>query len=180
MVIHRPCPLPLVKSSPCSAAYVRQWTGSAFGAKPSSNPMLDYCHWALRDKLQWNFNQNTKLFIHENTSVQEKMSQDPITTTLFYDNKITINGMTALCNYAYAMTGNGAHVLYWFHPLLIDVALLGQTLCYAIRRSGLRCFHSMGHQCIIWCNPFYPRPVLAFGYCHRLCVCVCQLFLSGR
>ena len=24
---------------------------------------------------------------------------------------------------------------------------------------------------------FYPRPVLAFGYCHRLGVCVCQLFL---
>ena len=32
-------------------------------AKPLSEPMLEYCQ---LDKLQWNSNQNTKLFIHEN------------------------------------------------------------------------------------------------------------------
>ena len=38
-----------------------------FGTKPSSKPMLGSCQldpWELK----WNFNQNIKLFIHENTS----------------------------------------------------------------------------------------------------------------
>ena len=43
-----------------------------FGTKPLSKPMLGYCqldvNWTLRDKLHWNFNQNTKLFIHENVT----------------------------------------------------------------------------------------------------------------
>ena len=36
------------------------------GAKPLSKPMLDYCQ--LGNKLQWNLNQNIKLFIDENAS----------------------------------------------------------------------------------------------------------------
>ena len=56
-----------------SAAYMRQWIGSAlvqivacrlFGAKPLSKPTLVYC---LMDH-QWNFYQNTNIFIHENAS----------------------------------------------------------------------------------------------------------------
>ena len=35
------------------------------GAKPLSEQVLGYCHLDLRNKFQWNFNQNTKLFIHE-------------------------------------------------------------------------------------------------------------------
>ena len=62
-----------VNSSPPSAAYMCQWIGAALfqimacrliGAKPLSKPMLGY--WTLRNKPQWNFNQNTKLFIHKN------------------------------------------------------------------------------------------------------------------
>ena len=61
-------------SSPPSVVYMRQWILSALlqimacrlrGTKPLSNPMLGYCQ---LDKLQWNLNQNTKLFIHENAS----------------------------------------------------------------------------------------------------------------
>ena len=37
-----------------------------FGAKPLSKPMLGY--WILSYKIQWNFNQNTNLFTHENAS----------------------------------------------------------------------------------------------------------------
>ena len=55
------------------------WIGSAFaeimachlfGVKPLSQPMLGYCqlNHTYRNKLQWNFNQNKKLFIHENAS----------------------------------------------------------------------------------------------------------------
>ena len=56
---------------------MRQWIRSAlvqimacrlFGAKPSSKPMLGSCELTHRNKLQWNFNQNKKLFIHENAS----------------------------------------------------------------------------------------------------------------
>ena len=36
--------------------------------KPLSEPMLVITNLTLRDKHQWNFNQNTKLFIHENAS----------------------------------------------------------------------------------------------------------------
>ena len=58
-----------IKSSPPTAAYMRQWIGSAlvqimacrlFGAKPLSKPMLFFVNWTLRNKLQWNSNQNTK------------------------------------------------------------------------------------------------------------------------
>ena len=62
-------------SSPPSAAYMRQWTRSAviqimacrlFDAKPLSKPMLGYCQLDPWNKLQWNFNQNTNIFIQEN------------------------------------------------------------------------------------------------------------------
>ena len=35
------------------------------GAKPLSEPMLEYC-WTLRNKLQWKFNRNSNIFIQEN------------------------------------------------------------------------------------------------------------------
>ena len=56
---------------------MRQWIGSSlvqimachlFSAKPLSKPMLVYVNWTRRSKHHWNFNQNAKLFIHENTS----------------------------------------------------------------------------------------------------------------
>ena len=56
---------------------MRQWNGSAlvqimacrlFAAKALSNQCLVIFNWTLRNKLQWNFDQNTKLFIHENAS----------------------------------------------------------------------------------------------------------------
>ena len=63
-------------SSPPSAAYMHQWIRSSlvqimasclFGAKPLPKPVLGYCQLDPY-KLQWNNNQNTKLFIHENAS----------------------------------------------------------------------------------------------------------------
>ena len=67
--------IPQGNSSPPSAAYMRQWIGSAlvqimacrlYGAKPSlSKPMLGYWNLDLINKLQWNFNQNTNIFIHK-------------------------------------------------------------------------------------------------------------------
>ena len=38
-----------------------------FGTKPLSKPMLVIVDWALRNKIQWNY-QNPKLFIHVNAS----------------------------------------------------------------------------------------------------------------
>ena len=73
---HPTCiPVLLLNSSPPMATDMHQWIGSAlfqimscclFGAKPLSKPMLAYCQLNLRNKLQWNFNQNTQLFIHGN------------------------------------------------------------------------------------------------------------------
>ena len=37
-----------------------------FGTKPWSEPVLGYCQLDLGNKLQWNFNWNRRLFIHEN------------------------------------------------------------------------------------------------------------------
>ena len=36
------------------------------GAKPLSQPMLWYLNWTLRNKLQWNFNRNSYIFIQRN------------------------------------------------------------------------------------------------------------------
>ena len=47
-----------------SAKYMRQWIGSTFGVKSLSKPVPGYCQ--LVNKLQWNLNRNTKLFIYEN------------------------------------------------------------------------------------------------------------------
>ena len=60
-------------SSPPSAAYMCQWLSSALlVAYSAPGHYLNKCwvivNWTLRNKLKWNFNQNTKLFIHENVS----------------------------------------------------------------------------------------------------------------
>ena len=66
----------ILNSSPPCAAYIRQWTRRAlaqamacrrFGAKPLPEPMLIYCQLdgTLVSTLQWELNQNTKLFIHK-------------------------------------------------------------------------------------------------------------------
>ena len=67
-----------INSSPPSDAYMRQWIGSAlvqimacclFGTKLLFKPMQgSIVNWNIRNKLQWNLNQNTKNFIHENAS----------------------------------------------------------------------------------------------------------------
>ena len=60
--------------SPPSAAYMRQWTRSAlvremacrlFGASYYLNQCCFINNWILRNKFQWNFNQNTYVFIHK-------------------------------------------------------------------------------------------------------------------
>ena len=67
----------LFHSSPPSAAYTCQWIGSAlvqimacllFDTKSLFNQCWDIVNWTLRDKLQWNYNQNIKLSNHENAS----------------------------------------------------------------------------------------------------------------
>ena len=78
----------LTHPRPPGAAYRRQWIGSAlvrimacrlFGANPLSKPMLGYCivNWTLRSKLQWNYNQNAKLFVRENA--YENVACDMVT-----------------------------------------------------------------------------------------------------
>ena len=79
----RVCTTINVNSSPHSAAYVCRWIGSAllqimvcrlFGTKPLSGQTFRYSQklspgpLVYRNKLQWNFNQNRKFFIHGNAS----------------------------------------------------------------------------------------------------------------
>ena len=63
--------------SPPSAAWMHQRTQSALvqimachlnSAKPLPEPRFTYCNWTLRNTFQWNSNQKTKIFIHENSS----------------------------------------------------------------------------------------------------------------
>ena len=64
-----------VDSSPPSAANTPQWIGSAsvqimacrlFGTKPLSKQSLVIVNWTVRNKLQWNLNRNSIIFIQEN------------------------------------------------------------------------------------------------------------------
>ena len=48
--------------------WFRQWLVAYSAPSHYLNQCLIIVNWTLRNKLQWNFNQNTKLFIHENTS----------------------------------------------------------------------------------------------------------------
>ena len=82
-LLSRVCTTINVNSSPHSAAYMHRWIGSAllqimvcclFGTKPLSEQKFRYSQelspgpLVYRNKLQWNFNQNGKLFIHGNAS----------------------------------------------------------------------------------------------------------------
>ena len=67
--------LKIINSYLPSAAYMHQRTGSVlvpvmawclFSTKPLPVPMLTSCWLDLKNKLQWNSNQNTQFFIHEN------------------------------------------------------------------------------------------------------------------
>ena len=53
----------------CQVEFLMVWFDSMqtylFGAKPLSQPMLGYCQLHPKEKLQYNFNQNTKYFLHE-------------------------------------------------------------------------------------------------------------------
>ena len=44
-----------------------------FGVEPLSKPLLGHCCLHTKNKLWWNFNQNTKLFIHENSSTKMRL-----------------------------------------------------------------------------------------------------------
>ena len=64
-----------INSNPLGAVYMRHWIGTAliqimacrlFGAKPLSKPILGDCHLDSWDKIQWNFNPNSCIFIQEN------------------------------------------------------------------------------------------------------------------
>ena len=48
--------------------WFRQWLVAFSAPSHYLNLRWDIVNWTLRNKLQWNFNQNTKLFIHENAS----------------------------------------------------------------------------------------------------------------
>ena len=82
-LLSRVCTTINVNLPPHSAAYVRRWIGSAllqimvcrlFGTKPLSGQTFRYSEelspgpLVYRNTLQWNFNQNRKLFIHGNAS----------------------------------------------------------------------------------------------------------------
>ena len=48
--------------------WLRQWLVTCWAPSHHLNQCWDIVNWTLRKKLQWNFNQNTKLLIHENAS----------------------------------------------------------------------------------------------------------------
>ena len=50
-----------------TTSFIQIMACSMFGSDPLSEPMLEYYQFTLGDKLQWNFNRNLKIFIHENT-----------------------------------------------------------------------------------------------------------------
>ena len=64
-----------INSSPLSAAYMRQWTGSSlvqvmacrlFDAKPLPEPMLAYTQLDFGNTFQWILNRNSIIFIEDN------------------------------------------------------------------------------------------------------------------
>ena len=62
---HRPL-MPHILRQLIGSALVEIMVYRLLGAKPLSKSMLIIVNWTLRNNFQCNFNQNTKLFIHEN------------------------------------------------------------------------------------------------------------------
>ena len=107
--------------APPSAAYMRQWTESALvqimacrllGAKPLFKPSWFLVNWTLRNKLQWIFNRNTKLFIQENASENIACEMAAILSRGRWVNefkpwfKFCLSHYSAVCNIKLYWTGS--------------------------------------------------------------------------
>ena len=134
---------------------MRQWIGSAlvqitacrlFGAKPLSETMLGYCQPDLRNKLQWNFNQITKLSIHENAYKISSLKRRPFVQG--GDELILISRMprchTALLRWSRWFGFEMALVLDFRHP--IDFAIWFWSLVFM---KGA-CARSLNMQIRLW------------------------------
>ena len=60
--------LTILALHPICSALLQIMALRLFGTKPLSKSILITVNWSLRNILKWNFNQNTKLFIHKNAS----------------------------------------------------------------------------------------------------------------
>ena len=57
----------------------------------------------------------------------------------------------------------------------MSTPVLFQYLGMIWMRYTFLCFHKkFQERLLLILIHFYPRPVLAFGYCHRPCLCICQ------
>ena len=66
------------------------------GAKPLSEPILEYCSLELRNKLQWNFDRNSNVFIQENALKTPSAKWHPFCLGL---NALTYPHVSAACCY---------------------------------------------------------------------------------
>ena len=117
-------------SSPPSATDMHQWNGSALiqvmgwrqiGDNPLPEPMLTYVNWKLRNKLQWNSNQTTKVFTNENTFKTAKWQP--------------------FCSGGDGLTGNSTEAIFLQTNIL--AAAKADILFELCQYTGYRCLDSL-------------------------------------
>ena len=123
------------------------------GAKSLSEPMLEYCivNWTLGNKLQWNLNQNSCVFIHENAfeNVVWKMAailsrpHDSIWESICYD-LVACQVVQHKQNIKFQATQN----LFWDHICKISIwesskraHLYAKLTCVHIQRQKVTNFN---------------------------------------
>ena len=110
-----------------------------------SKPLLGCCNWNLRNKLQWNFIRNTKLFIHENASENIVCEMAAILS----------RGRDELTTYALSVLGNGNKNVFIYteinlarHISKLQTSLVGWFCVRTI--SNMSCF-DLAIRHLQWC-----------------------------
>ena len=132
-----------------------------------------------RNKLQWSFNQNTKLFIHENASENIVCEMAAIFLGFFHktNQREVKPDISSIINVKLALWIYHTSAIYqsmMWHILILERDKYQLVIYLYIYTYILHIRVYVYQYMFKHIYPFYPRPILAFMYCHRLCLCVCQ------
>ena len=113
------------------------------------NQCWEIVYWTLRNKLQWNFNQNTKLFIHKNASENTVCKMVAILPTGRWVKEFSNHGFKTDCN-----TSNSIHC----------GAIITQSIFLQIPHKTHPIPHLLGPGmgCLLWVK-------LSFIFCFSHC-----------
>ena len=121
----------------CVGESGQHWFRKWLGAEKAPSHYLNQCwvivNWTMRNKIQWNFNRNTKLFFHENTSENIVCEKAAILSRARYVNFsfsiMAVNGSALLGASPSPATALTTMLKKFFFSKFIHVLVISNTIC---------------------------------------------------